>query len=315
MNKIIPIIIFSLLFTIGCENFFVFNNDSGNPYANDMLLYDLEQELALSEKQISDSRDFLRSGRDYFPDNSSLWKLALYLQQNLTEEQKERLLSPPEYLIAEEISEENDYHHKRLRHHQKMNEFILSILNEDQLSDYDEMVAYKKDALDEVFNNLKSGTQTKQEARQKMMGIMEWFRAAMDKLLSDDQKLLIEEMHKQKDDHWRKSRGGYGKHAKNQEKMKQEMYDVLGMSTEQISTLESIEVSFKSSLELLHDNFVDGVIDYTPEEYIQNVGNITNSFHEDKVAIFDTVQLEIIEIHRALARRFMKHSRWGHKGK
>ena len=89
MNKIIPIIIFSLLFTIGCENFFGFNNDSGNPYANDMLLYDLEQELALSEKQISDSRDFLRSGRDYFPDNSSLWKLALYLQQNLTEEQKQ----------------------------------------------------------------------------------------------------------------------------------------------------------------------------------------------------------------------------------
>ena len=196
-----------------------------------MLLYDLEQDLALSTKQISDSKDFLQNGRDFFPDNASLWKLALYLQQNLTEEQKERLLSPPEYLIAEEISEENDYHHKRLRHHHRMDEFIRSILNEDQLSDYDEMVAYKKNALDEVFNNLKSGTQTKQEARQKMMGVMEWFRAAMDKLLTDDQKLLIEEIHKQKDDHWRKSRGGYGKHAKNHEKMKQEMYDVLGMST------------------------------------------------------------------------------------
>ena len=70
MNKIIPIIIFSLLFTIGCENFFGFNNDSGNPYANDMLLYDLEQELALSEKQLSDSRNFLTSSRDYFPDNT-----------------------------------------------------------------------------------------------------------------------------------------------------------------------------------------------------------------------------------------------------
>ena len=315
MNKLLPITIFSLLFTIGCENFFGDRYDSGDPYANDMLLYDLEQNLALSAKQISDSKDFLRNGRDFFPDNASLWKLALYLQQNLTEEQKERLLSPPEYLIAEEISEENDYHHKRLRHHHRMDEFIRSILNADQLSDYDEMVAYKKDALDEVFNNLKSGTQTKQEARQIMMGVMEWFRAAMDKLLTDDQKLLIEEMHKQKDDHWRKGRGGYGKHAKNQEKMKQEMYDVLGMSTEQISTLESIEVSFKSSLELLHDNFVDGVIDYTPEEYIQNVGNITDLFHEDKVAIFNTVQLEIIEIHRALARRFMKHSRWGHKGR
>ncbi len=93
MNKILPIIIFTVLFTIGCENFFGIDNDSGNPYANDMLLYDLEQELALSEKQISDSGNFLRSGRDYFPDNTSLWKLALYLQQNLTGEQKQKLKS------------------------------------------------------------------------------------------------------------------------------------------------------------------------------------------------------------------------------
>ena len=96
--------------------------------------------------------------------------------------------------------------------------------------------------------------------------------------------------------------------------MRQEMYDVLAMTEEQISTLETIEESFKSSLESLHNNFVDGIVNYTPEEYIQNVGSIANSFHEDKISIFDTVQLEIIEIHRAIARRFMKHSRWGHKG-
>ena len=85
MNKILPIIILSLLFTTGCENFFGMQDDNGDPYANDMLLYNLEQDLALSEKQISDSRNFLRSGRDYFPDNTSLWKLASYLQENLTE--------------------------------------------------------------------------------------------------------------------------------------------------------------------------------------------------------------------------------------
>ena len=314
MNKIIPIIIFSLLFTIGCENFFGFNNDSGNPYANDMLLYDLEQELALSEKQISDSRDFLRSGRDYFPDNSSLWKLALYLQQNLTEEQKQRLLKPPEHLIAEEVSEENDYHHKRLRHHQKMNEFILSILNEDQLSDYDEITNYKQTTLEEIFDSLKEGTRTKKETHSQMMGVMEWFRASMDKLLTNEQKSILEQMRKQKDDHWRKNRGGYGKHSKDSNKMRQEMYDVLSMTTEQISSLESLEDTFKSSLELLYNEFVNDIVNYTPEQYIQNVISITDSFHEVKVSIFDSVQLEIIEIHRALASRFMKHSRWGHKG-
>jgi len=314
MNKILPIIIFTVLFTIGCENFFGIDNDSGNPYANDMLLYDLEQELALSEKQISDSGNFLRSGRDYFPDNTSLWKLALYLQQNLTEEQKQKLLSPPEYLIAEEISEENDIHHKRLRHHQRMDEFIRSILNENQLSDYDEITNYKKTTLEEIFTSLKDGTHTKQETHSQMMGVMEWFRASMDKLLTDEQKSILEQMRKQKDDHWRKNRGGYGKYSKDSNKMRQEMYDVLGMSAEQISALETLEESFKLSLESLYNNFVDGIVNYTPEQYIQNVQSITDSFHVDKISIFDAIQLEIIEIHRALARRFMKHSRWGHKG-
>ena len=175
MNKLLPITIFSLLFIIGCENFFGDRNDSGDPYAYDMLLYDLEQDLALSSKQISDSKDFLRNGRDFFPDNASLWKLASYLQQNLTQEQKERLLSPPEDLISEEITEENDYHHKRLRHHHRMDEFIRSILSADQLSDYNEMVTYKKNALDEVYNDLKAGSQTKKEAYREMMGVMEWF--------------------------------------------------------------------------------------------------------------------------------------------
>ena len=165
MNKILPIIIFSVLFTIGCENFFGIDNDSGNPYANEMLLYDLEQELALSEKQLSDSRNFLISGRDYFPDNTSLWKLALYLQQNLTEEQRQRLVSTPLNLAAEEVSEENDYHHKRLRHQQRMDEFIRSILNENQLSSYDNIVNYKKATLEEIFSLLKDATQTKQETQ------------------------------------------------------------------------------------------------------------------------------------------------------
>ena len=223
-------------------------------------------------------------------------------------------VSPPEYLKAEEISEENDQHHKRLRHHHRMGEFIRSILNADQLSDYDEIVNYKKMTLEEIFNSLKMETQTKQEAHREMMGVMEWFRAAMDKLLTDEQKTILEEMRKQKDDNWRKNRGGYGKHAKDHDKMRQEMYDVLAMTEEQISTLETLEESFKSSLESLHNNFVDGIVNYTPEEYMQNVGSIADSFHEDKISIFDTVQLEIIEIHRALARRFMKHSRWGYKG-
>ena len=311
MKQILPLLFIGILFTTGCENFFGVGNDSGDPYAYDMLVNDLDQDLDFSARQLADSKDRLRNGGDYYPDNASLWQLALYLQQTLTEEQKENLLSPPEYLDPQAFSEENDHHHKRLRHHQRMDEYIRTILTAEQESEYDEMIDHKTAVMDELFPALRIGAITKEELHLEVMGLMEWFRAAMDKLLTGDQKNILEAMHKEKDDFWRKGKGGFGKHAGNHDKIRHEMYDVLGMTTEQIQSLESLEESFKAALESLHNDFVNGIINLTPEEYRNNVVEITASFHEEKQMVFTAKQLEIIEIHRALAIRFMRHTRWG----
>ena len=311
MKQILPILFIGLIFTTGCENFFGTGNDAGDPYAYDMLINDLDQNLGFSARQMSDSKDHLRNGGDYYPDNASLWRLALYLQDNLTEEQKERLLYPPDDLNPQAFSEENDHHHKRLRHHQRMDEYIRSILTSEQETEYNEMIDYKTTVMDELFSGLKAGSITKEELHLELMGLMEWFRAAMDKLLTDDQKAILEAMHKEKDDRWRRGKGGFGKHASNSDKIRQEMYDVLGMTTEQVQNLELLEESFKEELESLHNDFVNGIINITAEEYRINVVDITTSFHEEKQAVFTAKQLEIIQIHRALARHFMRHSRWG----
>ena len=311
MKQILPLLFIGILFTTGCENFFGVGNDSGDPYAYDMLVNDLDQDLDFSARQLADSKDRLRNGGDYYPDNASLWQLALYLQQTLTEEQKEKLLSPPEYLDPKAFSEENDHHHKRLRHHQRMDEYIRSILTADQETEYDGLIDYKTTVMDELLTALRVDTMTKEEFHLEMMGLMEWFRAAMDKLLTDDQKAILENMHKKKDDNWRRGKGGFGKHAGKFDKIRQEMYDVLGMTTEQVQDLELLEESFKEALESLHNDFVNGIINITAEEYRINVVDITTSFHEEKQAVFTAKQLEIIQIHRALARRFMQHSRWG----
>ena len=311
MKQILPLLFIGILFTTGCENFFGVGNDSGDPYAYDMLVNDLDQDLDFSARQLADSKDRLRNGGDYYPDNASLWQLALYLQQTLTEEQNEKLLSPPEYHDPQAFSEENDHHHKRLRHHQRMDEYIRTILTAEQESEYDEMIDHKTAVMDELFSALRIGAITKEELHLEVMGLMEWFRAAMDKLLTGDQKDILEAMHKEKDDFWRKGKGGFGKHAGNHDKIRHEMYDVLGMTTEQIQSLESLEESFKAALESLHNDFVNGIINLTPEEYRNNVVEITASFHEEKQMVFTAKQLEIIEIHRALAIRFMRHTRWG----
>ena len=298
MKKILPLLFIGLLFTTGCENFFGARNDSGDPYAYDMLVNDLDQDLGFSARQMSDSKDHLRNSGDYYPDNASLWRLALYLQENLTEEQKERLLSPPDDLDPQAFSEENDHHYKRLRHHQRMDEYIRSILTVEQESEYNEMIDYKTTVMDELFTALRAGTIIKEELHLEMMGLMEWFRAAMDKLLTDDQKATLEAMHKEKDDHWRRGKGGFGKHAGNYDKIRQEMYDVLGMTAEQIQTLESFGESFKAALESLHNDFVNGIINLTPEEYRTNVVEITASFHEEKQTVFTAKQRAARPIHR-----------------
>ena len=196
MKQILPLLFIGILFTTGCENFFGVGNDSGDPYAYDMLVNDLDQDLDFSARQLADSKDHLRNGGDYYPDNASLWQLALYLQETLTEEQKEKLLSPPEYLDPQAFSEENDHHHKRLRHHQRMDEYIRTILTGEQESEYDEMINHKIAVMDELFSALRAGTITKDELHLEVMGLMEWFRAAMDKLLTGDQKNILDAMHK-----------------------------------------------------------------------------------------------------------------------
>ena len=311
MKQILPLLFIGILFTTGCENFFGAGNDSGDPYAYDILVNDLDQDLDFSARQLADSKGHLRNGGDYYPDNATLWQLALYLQETLTEEQKEKLLSPPEFLAPQAVSEENDHHHKRLRHHHRMDEYIRTILTAEQESEYNEIIDHKTAVMDELFSALGSGAITKEELHLEVMGLMEWFRAAMDKLLTGDQKDILEAMHKEKDDFWRKGKGGFGKHAGNYDKIRQEMYDVLGMTAVQIQSLESLEESFKSALESLHNDFVNEIINLTPEEYRNNVVEITASFHEEKQTVFTAKQLEIIEIHRALARRFMRHTRWG----
>ena len=56
-----------------------------------------------------------------------------------------------------------------------MDEFTQSILNADQLSDYENIVNYKKQSLEQLYNSFKNQTLTKQEIHRKMMGVIEWF--------------------------------------------------------------------------------------------------------------------------------------------
>ena len=82
---------FLVIFT-GCDNLFQ-DQSVPNPPEFEYLIEDLNSELSLDSEQRSTARNSLERGREFHPDPAALWDLAATLQQVLTPEQKDSLLS------------------------------------------------------------------------------------------------------------------------------------------------------------------------------------------------------------------------------
>ena len=130
-----------LLFITGCESLFN-DRDVQNPPEFEYLIQDISAELDLDYEQRNSARSALERGRDFHPDPAALWELAKKLQQTLTQEQKDSLLSRHFNIDTQIISEENDHHHGRLEHFNRMNDRIILLMTEEQLSIYQESVSY-----------------------------------------------------------------------------------------------------------------------------------------------------------------------------
>ena len=98
------------------------------------------------------------------------------------------------------------------------------------------------------------------------------------------------------------------------EEIKKAMYNALGMTDDQITTLENIREDFRTDLEILRDEYIDGTNNHTADEYRSAVVSIISGNHNRRESVFTQEQKEIIEIHRALTRRYMKHTQWGKRG-
>ena len=310
MKKLIILPFIILFLAQGCARFG--NNEEATPPEFEYLIQELDSELDFDSEQRSSARASLGRGKDFHPDPAALWKLAAYLHENLTLEQKLLLLAPPSDFDLTILSEENDYHFKRLERFQRMDLYLRSILNDDQLEAYDALIEYKRTAIESLIDQINNGNIELIVFRFELMGIMEWFRVEMEILLTDDQKAILLENRDDEDRRWRRGRRGWGRFASDPEEIKKAMYNALGMTDDQITTLENIHEDFKTDLKTLREEYIDG--SYTVDVYRSAVVTIISGNHDRRESVFTLTQKEIIEIHRALTRRFMKHTRWGNRG-
>jgi len=312
MKKIIIFPFFLLLLAQGCARFG--NNKEATPPEFEYLIQELDLNLDFDQEQRTSARASLERGKDFHPDPAALWKLAAYLHENLTLEQKQKLLAPPGDIDPTILSEENDYHFKRIERFQRMDTYLRSILNDDQLEAYDTLIEYKRINIELLIDLINNGDIEHITFRFELMGIMEWFRAEMGILLTDEQKSFLLDNRDREDRRWRLGRKGWGRFSSDPEEIKKTMYNALGMTDDQITTLENIHEDFRTDLEALRDEYIDGTNNHTADEYRSAVVSIISGNHNRRESVFTQDQKEIIEIHRALTRRYMKHTQWGKRG-
>ena len=299
-----------LLFITGCESLFN-DRDVQNPPEFEYLIQDISAELDLDYEQRNSARSSLGRGRDFHPDPAALWELAKKLQQTLTQEQKDSLLSRHFNIDVQIISEENDHHHGRLEHFNRMNDRIILLMTEEQLPIYQELIDTKMTLISDIISKYQNKELERESMRFEMMSVMEWFRAEMKILLTEEQEEIITIEKGERDISWRRGRGGWGRLSQNSDKIKLAMQNALELTLDQISTLEIIENTVKIELDNLCDTYDEGTGEISAEDFRLAIISIMENNIDEREQVFTEVQKEIIEIHRALTLRFMRHIRWG----
>jgi hypothetical protein len=310
MKPIYYIALATVLFFTGCE-FFSNNQELMNPPEFEYLIQDLDDELNLDTEQRSSARSSLELGRDFHPDPATLWELAVALQQSLTQEQKDLLLSRNQQIDSQILTEENDHHHRRLEHFQRMDDRLMFIMTAEQLPLYQQIIDTKLTLINEIILRYQNEELERQTMRIELMSVMEWFRAEIAILLTEEQQNTLLTERDNRDINWRRGRGRWGRFSQDPDELKRAMQSALKLTGDQITILETSHSSVKTALDNHRDSYVDGTSDISAEDFRLAVISIVQNGILEREQVFTELQQEIIDIHRALVLRFMRHTRWG----
>jgi len=229
----------------------------------------------------------------------------------LTQEQKGLLLSRSQQIDSQILTEENDHHHRRLEHFQRMDDRLIFIMTEEQLPLYQQIIDTKSTLINEIITRYQNEELERQTMRIELMSVMEWFRAEIAILLTEEQQNTLLTERDERDINWRRGRGRWGRFSQDPDALKRAMQSALKLTGDQITNLETSHSSVKTALDNLRDSYVNGTSDISSEDFRLSVIFIVQNGILEMEQVFTELQQEIIDIHRALVLRFMRHTRWG----
>lgn len=184
-------------------------------------------------------------------------------------------------------------------------------MTEEQLPLYQEIIDTKSTLINEITLRYQNEELERQTMRIELMSVMEWFRAEIAILLTEEQQNTLFTERDEREINWRRGRGRWGRFSQDPDELKRAMQSALKLTGDQITILETSHSSVKTALDNLRDSYVDGTSGISAEDFRLSVISIVQNGILEREQVFTVLQQEIIDIHRALVLRFMRHTRWG----
>ncbi len=295
------------IFLTSCANPFA-QNDEVQLDSPDLEMFssDLESDLSLSGKSTKNLRSALGrhgNGGERDRDPGFLWKVAAELQQTLTDKEKNRIFAKLEE-AKEKGKDKGEGRDKdsdtgwgekdggALR-------AVYSVLTEDQRVEFDAIMEKFRASMNVLMASISSGEMTREEAKAEIDSLEEAMKAAIDALLTDDQKAQLEQMKADRK----------AKMEAYMEAVRQAKIEALGLTDDQIAAIEAARAEMKAAMEALEAQVESGEL--TKEEAHEAAKVIFEANKAAMEKILTATQLEIIKIHNYLEMKWHQRQKNG----
>jgi len=315
MKKLSLLTIIGFMFVVGCDTM---NNESDvnldDPELQ-ALAEGLNADIGLSKSSDDAFKDALnRHGKDgkHRRDPGFLWKVAAEMQQNLTQEEKDKMFA---WMDAHSVAflhapERKDHRGPKGDKGGMDIRLMMTVMDTDQQEALKNIMDSYRSQMDEVLRAMKDGTKDEAAAKAEIEALELAMKNEIDSLLTDEQKDRIDrlqaDMKQKRDDAFQLERDA--------------MVAALEMSADQEAGLAEINQKHSDALKALFEEMKNAGDSADRKDFEGRIKDLSVTRNNELELLFSDNQLEVIKVHASLVMMFSKHcdgrkdGGWGDSG-
>jgi len=315
MKKLSLLTIIGFIFVVGCDTM---NNESDvnldDPELQ-ALAEGLNADIGLSKSSDDAFKDALnRHGKDgkHRRDPGFLWKVAAEMQQNLTQEEKDKMFA---WMDAHSVAflhapERKDHRGPKGDKGGMDIRLMMTVMDTDQQEALKNIMDSYRSQMDEVLRAMKDGTKDEATAKAEIEALELAMKNEIDSLLTDEQKDRIDrlqaDMKQKRDDAFQLERDA--------------MVAALEMSADQEAGLAEINQKHSDALKALFEEMKNAGDSADRKDFEGRIKDLSVTRNNELELLFSDNQLEVIKVHASLVMMFSKHcdgrkdGGWGDSG-